>query len=323
MACPHPRLVAHPPARVGTLVPWGWFGWFYHGWRWQGDSRHKTIGWVAGKRPTPGSLSLLPVFMLLWQTRFLFFHNSRREMAMPIIYQSNRENAVSRQRVKDYLAAHKHSGYRVMDIGGAAGPWCDEFVDVYVDKEDVPGKNVIIGDIQADETWARIREFHPDFIICTHVLEDLRDPLYVLKNINELCCSGYISMPNKHTELSNIESMLYVGYCHHRYIFSLHDGVLFAFFKFSMANMFSWYGRLAFGMQRLPFLGKKIASHSKSLDFLKKPVLHWHDSGLVGLAFELGILFEGGLEFCAIDGDYAYSGDRMYEIFTQELGRGL
>jgi hypothetical protein len=40
-----------------------------------------------------------------------------------------------RSEVISYLTQKRrnNSNYRVIDIGGANNPWCDEFVDAYVD----------------------------------------------------------------------------------------------------------------------------------------------------------------------------------------------
>ena len=247
---------------------------------------------------------------------------------MAIVYKSNGLLKESRSAVKEYIIKKKNNNpnYTVLDLGGAANPWCDELVDVYVDCYDMnlPTKRQIIGDILDVDTWKKIKEVAPDFVICTHTLEDLRDPIFVLNNINNLQVSaGYISMPNKYTELSNIESMLFVGYSHHRWIFSLNEDVLNIVAKWGMANIFSYYSKWNYFFQRLPILGKIIANKNDTLNWLPKPILPWYNKKLGNGRNELGFIFEEKIEFIQIDNDYALSTRRLYEVYIKELAKGL
>ena len=57
-----------------------------------------------------------------------------------------------------------------------------------------------------------------DFSICTHTLEDLNNPLYVIDKIINISKRGLISVPSKYLELVHIEDNSHRGYYHHRYI---------------------------------------------------------------------------------------------------------
>jgi 2-polyprenyl-3-methyl-5-hydroxy-6-metoxy-1,4-benzoquinol methylase len=77
---------------------------------------------------------------------------------------------------------------------------------------------LFVGNICEPQIWNQVAESIEkfDFSICTHVFEDVRDPLFVAKGLMTISKAGFISMPNKHTEFWNIESPAYLGYCHHR-----------------------------------------------------------------------------------------------------------
>jgi Methyltransferase domain len=58
-----------------------------------------------------------------------------------------------------------------------------------------------------------------DFILCTHTLEDLRDPVRVCREMARIGKAGYIETPSAATELTRgIESPLWCGWKHHRWL---------------------------------------------------------------------------------------------------------
>ena len=68
------------------------------------------------------------------------------------------------------------------------------------------------------------RDKEIDFVICSHILEDIRDPIFVCSEISRIGKRGYIEAPSKIAELSlGIESRHYAGYCHHRWIIEIKD----------------------------------------------------------------------------------------------------
>ena len=123
---------------------------------------------------------------------------------MPIIHKSD-ENI--REQVISYLEKKKNNNpdYRVIDVGGAKNPWCDKYVDAYIDiNRFETSKKMFIGDINEDKVWEVAEPFQYDFSICTHTLEDIRSPDFVISRLLSISKAGFISMPNKHTELSCI-----------------------------------------------------------------------------------------------------------------------
>ncbi|MBW1800195.1 MAG: hypothetical protein JRJ85_05630 [Deltaproteobacteria bacterium] len=157
---------------------------------------------------------------------------------MPVIDASD---CLIRPNVKRYLrnVRSENPHYTVIDIGGALNPWCDEFVTTYVDINEVSTKReVLIGNFMEEAFWEGIRGRSWDFAICTHVLEDIRDPLFLVKKILRIVDAGFIAVPNKHTELSPVESPQYPGYYHHRWIFTLEGQVLRAIAKLPLLGYY-------------------------------------------------------------------------------------
>jgi hypothetical protein len=142
----------------------------------------------------------------------------------------------------------KRPDFRVIDVGGAAGTWCNEVVDAYLDIRKVEtSKPTHIGDICLESTWASIPEKAFDFSICTHVLEDIRDPLTAIRGLQRISRAGFVATPTKWRELSPIEDGLWLGNYHHRWIFDFKSEREITIIPKSVAtNRFSAHGRLLY-----------------------------------------------------------------------------
>jgi hypothetical protein len=70
-----------------------------------------------------------------------------------------------------------------------------------------------------------------DFLICSHTLEDIRNPIWLCQEINRVAKRGYIEVPSRRMEsIRNLEHRGYPGYYHHRWLVEVgrHD-VIFRF----------------------------------------------------------------------------------------------
>jgi hypothetical protein len=70
-----------------------------------------------------------------------------------------------------------------------------------------------------------------DFLICSHTLEDIRNPIWLCQEINRVAKRGYIEIPSRRMEsIRNLEHRGYPGYYHHRWLVEVegHD-VVFRF----------------------------------------------------------------------------------------------
>ena len=108
-------------------------------------------------------------------------HARARPVAMPIVDFSGGDKEAYRGQMLDMLRQRKSAdaGYSVIDVGGRHNPWADDVVDAYVDYiEFETDKRQYVGDVNDEEVWRRIANNKVyDFAICSHVLEDIRDPI--------------------------------------------------------------------------------------------------------------------------------------------------
>lgn len=129
---------------------------------------------------------------------------------------------------------------RVVDIGGGANPYprADYVIDgldynqrgslrpVPISEERVSQSTWTQLDICARSPWPFPDNFF-DFALCTHVLEDLRDPIWVCHEMSRIARAGYIEVPSRILEQSRgVEHPCYAGYYHHRWLISLVDNKL-------------------------------------------------------------------------------------------------
>jgi hypothetical protein len=224
---------------------------------------------------------------------------------MQIVFSSSA--GLSRQRALAYLRELKaaNSEFRVVDIGGAANPWSAEVADAYVDLHPANHAPTIIGDIHDPLIWEKIRAARFNFCICSHILEDIRDPLFVLRQISHTFEHGYIAAPNKHVEFGHIESRHYVGYAHHRWIFTLRETSLGVIAKWPFASFFSPRKRTMASFRASSFgrAWRRLAGRRDGLSAIGP--LPWWRADLAGPENELAFIWKGQLAFEEINGDYA------------------
>lgn len=66
-----------------------------------------------------------------------------------------------------------------------------------------------------------------DYAICSHVLEDVRDPIWICSELSRCAKAGYIETPSRFLEQSvGVENPRYAGYFHHRWLVSEREGRL-------------------------------------------------------------------------------------------------
>ena len=116
------------------------------------------------------------------------------------------------------LECKKNNFTKILEIGPGKVPF--------------PVANIFIGynesiknyiDLDIDENVLPFEDKEVDFIYCRHVLEDIQNPNFALKEIMRVSKSFYIETPSPLVEITkNIDghngTELYCGYIHHRYI---------------------------------------------------------------------------------------------------------
>lgn len=79
-----------------------------------------------------------------------------------------------------------------------------------------------------------------DCLICSHTLEDIRDPIRLCKEINRVAKRGYIEVPSRRMEsIRNLEHRGYSGYYHHHWLVEIADNTVTFRFKTPLLNT-SW-----------------------------------------------------------------------------------
>ena len=167
---------------------------------------------------------------------------------MPI--QSFRISDGSREEIKQYIKQQKLLGkFTVLDVGASMNTWSIDCVDAIIDMNVMNASSseskirFFFGDINQSKVWKDINDWVQknglfDFCICTHTLEDIRDPYYVCEEMSKIAKSGYIAIPSKYRELSRFEygQSGYRGYIHHRWIFTIENGHFVGYPKLSIID---------------------------------------------------------------------------------------
>lgn len=131
----------------------------------------------------------------------------------------------------------------VLDVGGWACPFnranyiidsCPYETRGFYEKIGMPKSQGGEKEFFSKETWVE-RDFCDkkpwpfedkffDFSICSHTLEDIRDPLYVYSELIRVSKRGYIEVPSRLIEsCRGIESDSIVGLSHHRWLVDISD----------------------------------------------------------------------------------------------------
>jgi hypothetical protein len=138
----------------------------------------------------------------------------------------------------------------VLDVGGWAKPLAraDWVIDLmpyesrglYGDPAD-PGT-----ERYGPETWVRRdicdREPWPfedgqfDFVVCSHTLEDVRDPVWVCEEIQRVGRAGYIEVPSRLEEQAVGVEGPWAGWGHHRWLVDVGDGEIDFVLKFHVIH---------------------------------------------------------------------------------------
>lgn len=134
----------------------------------------------------------------------------------------------------DVLLNHLEPTASVLDVGGWYIPFnrADSVVDLM--PYETRGRGQGPGPERFDsESWVQLdvcREPLPfedksfDFAVCSHTLEDIRDPIFLCSELNRVAKAGYIETPSLIAELTfGIESKRYAGWYHHRWLVTMQN----------------------------------------------------------------------------------------------------
>ena len=133
----------------------------------------------------------------------------------------------------------------VLDVGGGAAPFprADYVIDALPFESAGAGSHgnahhaMCMTPRYERERWIRIDlcERRPwpfgdkffDYAICSHLLEDVRDPIWICSELRRVAKAGYIEVPSRIEEQSRgVEHPGYAGYHHHRWLITLENDAL-------------------------------------------------------------------------------------------------
>lgn len=217
---------------------------------------------------------------------------------MPITDYSGGDKESYRAKMLNMLRQRKaaDAGYSVIDVGGRHNPWADDVVDAYVDyMEFDTDKRQYVGDVNDEDVWRSVAEDRVyDFAICSHVLEDIRDPIVGLRWLPKIAKAGFIGLPVKHREFANSKSHYWLGQPQHNWVYAVkHDGPAGAP---RLITLPKWHSIHYFN-QRTPDF-PPIGDDDANLGPRK---LDWYDESKSGNELELGVIWEGDIPFWTPD----------------------
>jgi hypothetical protein len=138
----------------------------------------------------------------------------------------------------------------VLDVGGGARPFAraDWVLDAmpYSSRGQLGWTGDQSGERFAPETWVqrdicdrkpwpfKKRQF--DFAVCSHTLEDVRDPVWVAAELQRVAAAGYIEVPALREELTYGIQGPWVGWGHHRWLVSIEGRRIEFLFKHHVIN---------------------------------------------------------------------------------------
>jgi hypothetical protein len=141
-----------------------------------------------------------------------------------------RDGSQGRTDVKALIA---EQNYRAIDVGAGIYFWsypeCKYVADVLTPSEfKIMGEGITAFTInlQDKSTWNELLEYVAqngkfDYSICSHTLEDIYNPVEVIRLLEVISKKGFIAIPSKYEELTFLYGNYYRGNPHHKFIFNV------------------------------------------------------------------------------------------------------
>ena len=138
----------------------------------------------------------------------------------------------------------------VLDVGAWAHPFerADWVIDLmpyetrglyYYDRDQADerfsAETWVQRDICSREPWPWPDD-HFDFAVCAQTLEDVRDPVWVCRELSRVARAGYVEVPTRLEEQSWGVHGPWAGWSHHRWLCDVVDGRLEVVFKTSLVH---------------------------------------------------------------------------------------
>jgi len=176
----------------------------------------------------------------------------------------------SRQSVINYIKEKREQGpFTVIDIGGSMSSWsCDiisHLVDMNISDEAKKKYKCFKCDINYESEWDEVLKYVEDngkfdFSICTHTMEDISCPKVVRDMLCKISKEGYVAFPSKYAEFSHVEHPQWMGYIHHRWIFTIKEETLWGYPKVGFIQC----------LEKFSKIGQKYNYDNSDLSFMWK-----------------------------------------------------
>ena len=143
------------------------------------------------------------------------------------------------------IAAQLDAGALVLDVGGGASPFprADWVIDLLPydqrglygpapdpARERFSAATWVVRDICDREPWPFAdRQF--DFAVCSQTLEDIRDPIFVCRELQRVARAGYVEVPSRLEEQTFGIHGPWVGWSHHRWLIDMEEDAIRFVFK--------------------------------------------------------------------------------------------
>lgn len=155
---------------------------------------------------------------------------------------------------------NENPNFKVLDIGGACCGRFWKYTDFIldwnepkccVDHNNNPytkyGIEFIKGNLNKPSGWNLIIDYINkngkfDFVLCTHTIEDLQDPTFVMEIMPQVSKAGYISVPSKESEIRrgyHATNPNFMGCGHHFWIYVNYKNKLIAIPKLNWIEHFT------------------------------------------------------------------------------------
>ena len=93
-------------------------------------------------------------------------------------------------------------------------------------------------DICTHEPWP-FADGQFDFAVCSHTLEDVRDPVRVCEELRRVARAGYVEVPSRLEEQSPLADQPGIGWSHHRWLIDVDDDTSSLEFVFKHGVVYS------------------------------------------------------------------------------------
>lgn len=147
----------------------------------------------------------------------------------------------NQKKVKEIISNNK---YNSIDVGGSINSWSYPECRIYVDAISPKYDDITLFQTNLEDEYDREKiltyvnengKF--DFSICSHTLEDIFNPIDIIKFLTKISKRGYIAIPSKFNEFKHLYGNKYRGNGHHKQFLDVKNNQLVIYPKFSFIEV--------------------------------------------------------------------------------------